>query len=40
MDLVIQHEFYQDFLSQKLKSRDMENDAEGAFFPDEKIYND
>lgn len=40
MDLVIQHEFYKDFLSQKLKSRDTENDAEGAFFPDEKIYND
>jgi len=40
MDLVIQHEFYKDFLSQKMKSRDMENDAEGAFFPDEKIYND
>ncbi len=40
MDLVIQHEFYKDFLVQKLKSRDTENDAEGAFFPDEKIYND
>lgn len=39
MDLVIQHEFYKDFLPQKLKSRDVENDAEGAFFPDEKIYN-
>ncbi|MBE0649577.1 MAG: acyl-CoA/acyl-ACP dehydrogenase [Bacteroidales bacterium] len=40
MDLVIQHEFYKDFLTQKLKSRDTENDAEGAFFPDEKVYND
>ncbi len=40
MDLVIQHEFYKDFLAQKLKSRDTENDAEGAYFPDEKIYND
>jgi len=40
MDLVIQHEFYKDFLTQKLKSRDTENDAEGAFFPDEKIYNE
>ena len=40
MDLVIQHEFYKDFLAQKLKSRDIEKDAEGADLPDEKIYND
>ncbi|HDO06438.1 MAG TPA: acyl-CoA dehydrogenase [Bacteroidetes bacterium] len=40
MDLVIQHEFYKDFLTQKLKSRDIEKDAEGAGLPDEKIYND
>ena len=40
MDLVIQHEFYKDFLAQDIKSRDIENDAEGAGLPDEKIYND
>ncbi len=40
MDLVIQHEFYKDFLTQKMKSRDIEADAEGADLPGEKIYND
>ncbi len=40
MDLVIQHEFYKDFLTRQPTSRNTENDAEGAFFPDEKIYND
>ena len=40
MDLVIQHEFYKDFLAQDMKSRNIENDAEGAGLPDEKIYND
>ncbi|UBM62667.1 acyl-CoA/acyl-ACP dehydrogenase [Candidatus Sulfidibacterium hydrothermale] len=40
MDLVIQHEFYKAFLTQKQKSRDIEPDAEGAELPDEKIYND
>ncbi len=40
MDLVIQHEFYKDFLAQDMKSRDIENDAEGSGLPDEKIYND
>ncbi|NOX87107.1 MAG: acyl-CoA/acyl-ACP dehydrogenase [Chlorobi bacterium] len=40
MDLVIQHEFYKEFLAQGLKGRDIENDAEGAGLPDEKIYND
>ncbi|VAW28443.1 Acyl-CoA dehydrogenase [hydrothermal vent metagenome] len=40
MDLVIQHEFYKDFLTQKMKSRDTEADAEGADLPGEKIYND
>ncbi len=40
MDLVIQHEFYKDFLTQKMKSRDTEADAEGADLPDEKVYND
>ena len=40
MDLVIQHEFYKEFLSKKSSSRDIEGDAEGADLPDEKIYND
>ena len=40
MDLVIQHEFYKTFLTQKMKSRDIEPDAEGSDLPDEKIYND
>ena len=40
MDLVIQHEFYKDFLSQKLKSRDIEDDAINSNLTDEKIYND
>lgn len=40
MDLVIQHEFYKEFLSQKLKSRDTEPDAEGAIYTEEKVYND
>ena len=40
MDLVIQHEFYKEFLTQKQQSRDIEPDAEGAELPDEKIYND
>ncbi len=40
MDLVIQHEFYKEFLSKDMKSRNIEYDAEGANLPDEKIYND
>jgi alkylation response protein AidB-like acyl-CoA dehydrogenase len=40
MDLVIQHEFFKDFLSKKMKSRDTENDAINADLTDEKIYND
>lgn len=40
MDLVIQHEFYKDFLSKKLISRDTEDDAINAHLSDEKVYND
>ncbi len=40
MDLVIQHEFYKEFLERKPTGRNIENDAEGAYLPDEKIYND
>ena len=39
MDLVIQSEFYKEFLAAKPKGRDVEADAEGAELPDEKIYN-
>jgi acyl-CoA dehydrogenase len=39
MDLVIQSEFYKEFLAAKPKGRDVEPDAEGAELPDEKIYN-
>ena len=40
MDLVIQHEFFKDFLSQKLESRDTEDDALNADLTEEKMYND
>lgn len=39
MDLVIQSEFYKEFLAEKPKGRDVEADAEGSELPDEKIYN-
>lgn len=40
MDLVIQHEFFKDFLSKKLESRDTEDDALNADLTEEKVYND
>ena len=40
MDLVIQHEFYKEFLADQPKGRDIENDAAGADFTDEKVYNE
>ena len=40
MDLVIQHEFFKDFLSKKLRSRDTEEDALNADLTEEKVYND
>ena len=40
MDLVIQHEFYKEFLSNPHKGRDIEKDAAGAEFSDEKVYDD
>ncbi len=40
MDLVIQHEFYREFLSNPRKGRDIEKDAAGAEFSDEKVYDD
>ena len=39
MDLVIQSEFYKEFLAEVPSGRDVEADAEGAGLPDEKIYN-
>jgi len=39
MDLVIQSEFYKEFLPGKPIGRDVEADAEGAELPGEKIYN-
>lgn len=40
MDLVIQHKFYKDFLSRPLKGRNLEDDAAGAEFSEEKVYGD
>ncbi len=38
MDLVIQHEFYREFLKAPALGRDLEADAENAEAPEEKIY--
>ena len=38
MDLVIQHEFYREFLKNPLPGRDMEGDAAGAEYVEEKVY--
>jgi len=40
MNLVIQHEFYKEFLNQKYTARNIENDAAGSHFIEEKIYNE
>ena len=40
MDLVIQHEFYQQFLKQEPVARDVEADAAGGEYADEKVYNE
>ena len=40
MDLVIQHEFYREFLATKAQSRDVESDSRGVEFPEEKEYNE
>lgn len=40
MNLVIQHEFYKEFLETPRQGRDVEADAEGAELPGEKIYGD
>ncbi|OYW04467.1 MAG: acyl-CoA dehydrogenase [Acidobacteria bacterium 37-65-4] len=38
MDLVIQHEFYKEFLKTPPRARDIEADAQNAEAPDEKVY--
>jgi hypothetical protein len=38
MNLIIQHEFYQEFLEKSFRSRDVEADAEGADLEGEKVY--
>ncbi len=38
MNLVIQHEFFREFLSSKSETRDIEMDAAGAQFAEEKVY--
>lgn len=40
MRAVIQHEFYRDFLAQPPATRDVEADAAGAQFTEEKVYGD
>ncbi len=40
MDLVIQHEYYREFLAKKPAGRDVESDALGVEYPEEKEYNE
>jgi hypothetical protein len=40
MDLVIQHEFYREFLQQPQAGRDVEADALRADLAEEKVYNE
>jgi len=40
MDLVIQHEFYKELLGGRRPGRDIEADAAGAKFEEEKVYNE
>ncbi len=40
MDLVIQHEFYKEFLAAELPGRDIEGDAASAGLEEEKVYNE
>ena len=39
MSLIIQHEFYREFLASSPRGRDVEADAQGADFVEEKVYN-
>jgi len=38
MDLIIQHEFYKELLSNPIEGRNIEQDAVGSEFSDEKVY--
>ena len=40
MNLVIQHEYFREFLSKPSKSRDVESDSRGVDYPEEKEYNE
>jgi len=40
MDLVIQHEYYREFLAEKSTGRDVESDSLGVEYPEEKEYNE
>ncbi len=40
MDLVIQHEYYREFLAENPAGRDVESDALGVEYPEEKEYNE
>ena len=40
MDMVIQHEYYREFLAEKPTGRDVESDSLGVEFPEEKEYNE
>jgi hypothetical protein len=40
MDLVIQHEYFRELLAEKQTGRDVESDARGVEYPEEKEYNE
>lgn len=40
MDLIIQHEYYRELLAEPSGSRDVESDARGVEYPEEKEYNE
>jgi hypothetical protein len=38
MDLLIQHEYFRELLSSPKKTRNVEEDAQGAEYEEEKVY--
>ncbi len=40
MDLIIQHEYYRELLAEPSAGRDVESDARGVEYPEEKEYNE
>jgi len=38
MDLLIQHEYFRELLSSSKKTRNVEEDAQGAEYEEEKVY--